>query len=45
MPTQPDQLATLGVGRIPLESLGDASVFFARGLLRERLLANRPPRC
>lgn len=44
MPAQPDQLATLGVGRIPLESLGDASVFFVRGLLRERLLANRPPR-
>ena len=44
MPTQPDQLATLGVGRIPLESLGDASVFFVRGLLRERLLAHRPPR-
>ena len=39
VPTQPDQLATLGVGRIPLESLGDASVFFVRGLLRERLFA------
>jgi len=44
IPTQSDQLATLGVGRIPLESLGDASVFFVRGLLRERLLANCPPR-
>ena len=44
IPTQPDQLATLGVGRIPLESLGDALVFFVRGLLRERLLAHCPPR-
>jgi len=44
VPTQPDRLATLGVGRIPLESLGDSSVFFVRGLLRERLLANCPPR-
>ena len=44
VPTQPDQLAALGVGRIPLESLGEASVFFVRGLLRERLLAHRPPR-
>jgi hypothetical protein len=42
--TQSDQLAELGVGRIPLESLSEASVFFARGLLRERLLANHPPR-
>jgi hypothetical protein len=44
IPTQSDQLATLGVGRIPLESLGDASVYFVRGLLRERLLANSTPR-
>lgn len=44
VPTQPDQLATLGVGRIPLESLGDSSVFFVRGLLRERLLAKCQPR-
>ncbi|MGA2258327.1 MAG: hypothetical protein ABSG53_26990, partial [Thermoguttaceae bacterium] len=44
VPSRPDQLATVGVGRIPLESLGDCSVFFARGLLRERLLANRSPR-
>jgi hypothetical protein len=42
--TQSDQLAALGVGRIPLESLGDASVFFARGLLRDRLLVHRPSR-
>jgi hypothetical protein len=44
VPTQPEQLATLGVGRIPLESRADASVLFARGLLRERLLAGRPSR-
>ncbi len=44
VPCQPEQLATLGVGRIPLESLGDASVFFARGLLRERLLGKAEPR-
>jgi hypothetical protein len=44
VPSQPDELATLGVGRIPLESLGDASVFFVRGLLRERLLAHHQPR-
>jgi len=44
IPCDSDQLATLGVGRIPLESLGDSSVFFARGLVRERLLANRSPR-
>ena len=44
MPTQPQRLAALGVGRIPLESLCDASVFFDRGLLREKLLAHRPQR-
>jgi len=33
----------MGVGRIPLESAADASVLFARGLVRERLLAGRPP--
>jgi hypothetical protein len=44
IPTQPDQLSTVGVGRLPLESLADTSVMFARGLLRERLLANREPR-
>jgi hypothetical protein len=42
--TQSDQPATFGVGRIPLESLGDASVFYVRGLLRERLFAHRSPR-
>ena len=44
VPTGPDQLATLGVGRIPLESLGDASAFFVRGLVRERLSAHWQPR-
>ena len=44
VPTQPGQLAEFGVGRLPLESLSDTSVMFVRGLLRERLLADRPPR-
>ncbi len=35
IPTQADQLSALGVGRLPLESLGDTSVMFARGLLRK----------
>ena len=35
------KVVPLGVGRIPLESAADASVLFARGLLRERLLAGR----
>jgi hypothetical protein len=43
IPTQPDQLSEFGVGRLPLESISDTSVLFARGLLRERLLANRHP--
>jgi hypothetical protein len=43
IPTQPDQLSEFGVGRLPLESVADTSVLFARGLLRERLLANRSP--
>ena len=34
MPAGMQQVAALGVGRIPLESLADASVLFARGLLR-----------
>jgi hypothetical protein len=38
------KVVPLGVGRIPLESAADASVLFARGLLRERLLAGRQPR-
>jgi hypothetical protein len=44
VPTEPDQLSEFGVGRLPLESISDTSVLFARGLLRERLLANRSPR-
>ncbi len=36
----PEALA-LGVGRVPLAALGDASVWLARGLLRERLSADR----
>jgi hypothetical protein len=44
VPRDPRKLAEYGVGRIPLESLADTSVLFARGLLRERLLAARPPR-
>jgi hypothetical protein len=44
VPRDPDKLAAFGVGRIPLESLADTSVLFARGLLRERLLAGQPPR-
>ena len=44
MPTQADELATLGVGRIPLESLDDALVFSSAGCFGERLLAHRPPR-
>jgi hypothetical protein len=38
------KVVPLGVGRIPLESAADASVLFARGLVRERLLAGRQPR-
>jgi hypothetical protein len=44
VPTQPDQLAEFGVGRLPLESLSDTSVMFVRGLLRERMLAQQPSR-
>ena len=36
--------APLGVGRIPLESLGEASLMFARGLVRERSLPAGPGR-
>jgi hypothetical protein len=43
VPTEPEQLSEFGVGRLPLESISDTSVLFARGLLRERLLANRSP--
>ena len=44
VPTEAGKLAAFGVGRIPLQSLGDASVLFARGLLRERLAARQPVR-
>jgi hypothetical protein len=44
IPRDLSKVVPLGVGRIPLESLADASVLFARGLLRERLLAGRQPR-
>ena len=37
------KLATVGVGRIPLESLADASVLFARGLV-SRAAAGQPAR-
>ena len=45
IPRDFQKLVTLGVGRIPLESLADASVLFARGLLRERLLAGSRRGC
>ncbi len=44
VPQTADRVVEFGIGRIPLESLGDASVFFARGLVRERLLPARAPR-
>ncbi len=44
VPVRAQQTAAVGVGRIPLESLADASVLVARGLLRDRLLAGRPLR-
>ena len=34
VPTDASKPASFGVGRIPLQSLGDASVLFARGLVR-----------
>ena len=44
VPTEATKLAAFGVGRIPLQSLEDASVLFARGLIREGLLARQPAR-
>ena len=44
VPTKVQQVASMGVGRIPLESLEDASVLFARGLVRQRRMAEHPPR-
>ncbi|MGD0900277.1 MAG: hypothetical protein ABR915_20795, partial [Thermoguttaceae bacterium] len=44
MPADLQQVVPMGVGRLPLESAADTSVLFARGLARERLLADRRPR-
>ena len=44
IPTGVGAMADFGVGRIPLQSLADASVLFARGLVRQRLAAGRPVR-
>ncbi len=44
VPTQLGAVGSFGVGRIPLQSLADASVLFARGLLRERLADGRAMR-
>ena len=44
VPTAVTDLASFGVGRIPLQSLEDASVLFARGLIRQRMAADRPVR-
>ena len=41
VPTEASKAASFGVGRIPLQSLGDASVLFARGLLRQRMAEDR----
>ena len=44
MPKSFERLVSVGVGRIPLSSLQEASTFYLRGLARERLLAaKRPP--
>ncbi len=44
VPTQLGAVGSFGVGRIPLQSLADASVLFARGLLRDRLADGRAMR-
>ena len=44
MPGDLQHVVPMGVGRLPLESAADVSVLFARGLARERLLADRQPR-
>ncbi len=41
VPTEASKPASFGVGRIPLQSLADASVLFARGLLRQRMAEER----
>ena len=44
VPTDCRELAVVGVGRIPFASVQDASILFARGLARPRLLAMQSPR-
>ena len=44
MPREPQKPVTLAVGRIPMGSLANASVMFARGLLRQRTLPENPGR-
>ena len=44
VPTDASKPASFGVGRIPLQSLGDASVLFARGLVRQRMAEGRASR-
>jgi hypothetical protein len=41
VPADPQQALALGVGRIPSESLAEASLLFVRGLVRERLSAGQ----
>jgi hypothetical protein len=41
VPADPEQAIAVGVGRIPSESLAEASLLFARGLVRERLSAGQ----
>jgi hypothetical protein len=43
LPTGLDQTAAVGVGRIPLATLDDASLLVTRGYARRRLLAARHP--
>ena len=44
MPAGYQEVATVGVGRIPFATLEDASIMFACGLARERLLLSEPAR-
>lgn len=44
IPRQSREAVAVGVGRVPLESLADVSVLFARGMVRERGLADRSGR-
>jgi hypothetical protein len=44
LPRDLNKVVPWGVGRIPLESLSDASVLFARGLVRETILSAQEPR-